>query len=917
MTSVKTEGEKKLSPYQQDPYKTNFRQDVIMKRRELTRIALLNREKTQDKRQLGQSRSATKNLVTIDTHKARSNTDVVRLALQDLGWREFPFQRRDRNCDVTWHAISFHDQGDIYSGQVNKFPGSLEIFHKVNLFRWLEFMKTLFPDEYDFFPRTWFLPHQFNDFVSDVRAMNEKKPKNKPMFIVKPSEGSQGDGIYLLRDPQHYNHNNGRFHVVQEYLNNVFLVDRFKFDLRVYVVLRSLDPLEFHICNEGLARFSTIPYEQPTNKNMNETYMHLTNYSLNKKSSEFKISDKDDEGSKRKMSAVFKQMEKMGHDVTAVWEKIERLIAKTLIAVNGELKVEYQAAIPPGKPGPTCFQILGFDILLLDNLDPYLLEVNSNPSLSITEEHESPSGKVEYRISAKDEKIKRKLIRDTLILIAPKNKYTRKRRRRRKVRRRDEDEEGEEENMEVDGEDAKPRRRLDRRKEKAISIQYADGEDGSETNTSIFDDRRHNSKKFTRNETCRVFIEGEGEVVFTEEGPSNPKYFSEQSQKETPPQSGSTKNKRSNSRDRLPSLFPKIEDREKEVNMDEDENESSQQNGRRSPEASLTETTDDEEEEASCLKEIFPAVYGGSYNKQRILEKMADIFISCLGVKGTMRLGPTMFRLFARKCRLNQKGITNAAVDILYIDMQRKWEYLNPDTSAGLSFYAFVGGCCRIARTTFSGNSETAQLKNFIAHCQTFLKIPTDLELEAAARARNRFNPRRQREEEEAPGSGNENRVQVTDEWPYLLEAKYQDRTFPNPQKKYTSIFSMLQSLCFLAFVSACYELARREFYSPCKHTMLQNFLDYCEDSMKQGTQPVKPPRPRRGNKGHNPTSVSLFARNTVTSLEDEAVQMLTAYAANRQPSFFENILKQLEAAGKTQSNYASKKGGHDFIFNS
>lgn len=203
--------------------------------------------------------------------------------------------------------------------------------------------------------------------------------------------------------------------------------------------------------------------------------------------------------------------------------------------------------------------------------------------------------------------------------------------------------------MEVDGEDGKPRRRLDRRKEKAISIQYTDSEDGSEAKTSIFDDRRHNSKKFTRNETCRVFIEGEGEVVFTEQGPSNSKYFSEHSQKETPPQSGSTKNKRSNFRsngDKLPSLFPKIEDRE--VNMEEDENESSQQNGRRSPEASLTETTEDEEEEASCLKEIFPAMYGGSYNKQRILEKMADIFISCLGVKGTMRLGPTMFRLFAR-----------------------------------------------------------------------------------------------------------------------------------------------------------------------------------------------------------------------------------------------------------------------------
>ena len=63
----------------------------------------------------------------------------------------------------------------------------------------------------------------------------------------------------------------------------------------------------------------------------------------------------------------------------------------------------------------------------MKNLTPKLLEVNSNPSLSITEEHETATGGVEYLISSKDEDVKRKLVRDTLILIAPKNKYTRKR----------------------------------------------------------------------------------------------------------------------------------------------------------------------------------------------------------------------------------------------------------------------------------------------------------------------------------------------------------------------------------------------------------------------------------------------------------------------------------------------------------
>src|SRR6218665_535378 len=161
----------------------------------------------------------------------------------------------------------------------------LEAARKVSLSRSLDLVRSLFPDEYSFYPRSWFLPQQFSDFSSSFRsAVRHQNPTdNHPVFIVKPDGGSQGDGIYLIEDPKDYVFGDRR-HIVQEYVSSPLLLDRLKFDLRVYVVLTSVDPLALYLARDGLARFCTIPYRPPTNRNIRASYMHLTNYSLNKRS---------------------------------------------------------------------------------------------------------------------------------------------------------------------------------------------------------------------------------------------------------------------------------------------------------------------------------------------------------------------------------------------------------------------------------------------------------------------------------------------------------------------------------------------------------------------------------------------------------------------------------------------------------
>ncbi|KAM6047459.1 tubulin polyglutamylase TTLL11 isoform 4-T4 [Theristicus caerulescens] len=361
--------------------------------------------------------------VTVDSSKAKTSLEALKISLRQLRWREFPFGRR-LPCDIYWHGVSFHDN-DIFSGQVNKFPGMTEMVRKITLSRAVRTMQDLFPLEYNFYPRSWILPEEFPLFVAEVHMMKDSDPSWKPTFIVKPDGGCQGDGIYLIKDPSDIRLTGSiqsRPAVVQEYICKPLLVDKLKFDIRLYVLLKSLEPLEIYIAKDGLSRFCTEPYQEPTLKNLHQVFMHLTNYSLNIHSGNFIHSDNVNTGSKRTFSSILCRLSSRGVDVKKLWSDIISLVIKTIIALTPELKVYYQSDIPAGKPGPTCFQILGFDILLMKNLKPMLLEVNANPSMRIEHEQELSPGVFENVPSPVDEEVKVAVIRDTLRLVDPQKK---------------------------------------------------------------------------------------------------------------------------------------------------------------------------------------------------------------------------------------------------------------------------------------------------------------------------------------------------------------------------------------------------------------------------------------------------------------------------------------------------------------
>jgi tubulin polyglutamylase TTLL6/13 len=97
--------------------------------------------------------------------------------------------------------------------------------------------------------------------------------------------------------------------VAQRYLHKPYLIAGLKFDLRIYVLITGVNPLRAFITKEGLARFATEKYESPNGNNLCNMMMHLTNYAINKDSSDFIFNNdpnKDDIGHKRSLRSILK-----------------------------------------------------------------------------------------------------------------------------------------------------------------------------------------------------------------------------------------------------------------------------------------------------------------------------------------------------------------------------------------------------------------------------------------------------------------------------------------------------------------------------------------------------------------------------------------------------------------------------------
>lgn len=280
---------------------------------------------------------------------------------------------------------------------INHIPGNNALTIKSDLYTTLANAKkrqgdSISAKRYQFFPETFSMPE---DYIKFQQAAADN-PTWK--WLQKPKNSSRGRGIKMLEHPSCAPL--GQEWMIQRYLSKPHLYKGHKYVLRCYGLITSLEPLRCYWYKEGSMKLASDLYQYD---NFDNPYSYLTNPDINEENI-----DADTE-----LPVIFipfanyrQWLQDEGIDDKEIFQKIEELIGLTIIAARETMR-EQSNVIHADTSG--CYELIGFDCMIDDALNPWILECNLSPSLDICTE-DGGGGQAET-------KTKRTLVKDIVSIM--------------------------------------------------------------------------------------------------------------------------------------------------------------------------------------------------------------------------------------------------------------------------------------------------------------------------------------------------------------------------------------------------------------------------------------------------------------------------------------------------------------------
>jgi tubulin polyglutamylase TTLL9 len=178
-------------------------------------------------------------------------------------------------------------------------------------------------------------------------------------------------------------------YIAQRYVHNPLLVGGKKFDLRIYALVTSYNPLTVYLYRTGFARFTHHRYSTSV-EDLGNNLVHLTNVAIQKNSDNY---DKVTGGKWDLRNLKIYLISKYGREsINKMFNDIQEIVLKSLIAVQKVIVNDRHS-----------FELYGYDILIDDLFKPWLIEINANPSLTAN--------------TPKDSEMKIKMLDDMLTIL--------------------------------------------------------------------------------------------------------------------------------------------------------------------------------------------------------------------------------------------------------------------------------------------------------------------------------------------------------------------------------------------------------------------------------------------------------------------------------------------------------------------